>query len=339
MNDNQAELIQGYLDDSLTTEQHQTLTQWIQADDAHAHAFATEVLLHDRLHSIADTELSNKSAVSDPADELIELRNAPAVARRSRMLIGMATAVCLLLFSGLLVWQYAGSNTLSAAEVELNRLISASSRLPDQTFVIAVEESILPAKEAEKFPADRQRPPKPSLDGALLYVRGQNQFVLQRKLKDNQFFVTGCNGQTSWAVQPKGPVRVSSDLTRFNHDVPGHEHSMPLNNLHDGLEQLRVAYEINVLPVEQVEDEGLNNSEPNRLLVAVKKPGLRGPKRVEISYAAISGQIRQIRFMGMPYGPERLTVRMTWVDGQQQSPDFFDHESHHDPMRTVEYEE
>ncbi len=83
-------------------------------------------------------------------------------------------------------------------------------------------------------------------------------FVLQRKLDNEQQFVTGSNGKVSWAVRPDGAVRVSSDLTRFNRDVPGHEHDMPLSNLHDGLEQLQTAYDVQVLPEEQPRTRAAN---------------------------------------------------------------------------------
>ncbi len=36
---------------------------------------------------------------------------------------------------------------------------------------------------------------------------------------------------------------------------------MPLNNLHDGLEQIRKAYELNVMPIEQLEQEEAAESE------------------------------------------------------------------------------
>jgi hypothetical protein len=230
-------------------------------------------------------------------------------------------------------------NSVSAAAVELDRLIAVSIQRIDHTFTIAVEEIALSNSRRDSISPESHRPPKPSLDGAILHVRGPQQFVLQRKIEANQFFVTGSNGKTSWAVRPDGPVRVSADLTRFNHDVPGHEHSMPLSNLHDGLEQLHVAYDVELMPVEPPEDVAIPNAEPSRLMVAVKKRGFRGPKRVEITYGATSGQIRQLRFVEMPYGPERLTVRMTLVDEHNLADSFFDHESHHDSMRVVEFEE
>jgi hypothetical protein len=245
----------------------------------------------------------------------------------------------LLFFGGLFFWQIMGNNSLSAAAIELDRLIAVSSHQSDRTFTIAVEETAIPEIRRESNPPQHNRPPKPSLHDALLYVRSPNLFVLQRQLGSDAYFITGSNGNTSWAVRPEGPVRVSADMSRFNHDLPGHEHAMPLCNLHDGLQKLHTAYEVEVLPMETLEEDEASDIEPSRLLVAVKKRGYRGPKRVEITYGASSGHIQQLRFIEMPYGPERITIRMTLVHEQNLPVHFFDHESHHDPKRIVEFEE
>ena len=48
--------------------------------------------------------------------------------------------------------------------------------------------------------------------------------------------------------------------------------------------------------------------------------------------------IRQMRFVEMPYGPERLTLRLTLAEERSLGADFFRHQSHHDPERVVEEE-
>jgi hypothetical protein len=40
----------------------------------------------------------------------------------------------------------------------------------------------------------------------------------------------------------------------------------------------------------------------------------------------------------MPYGPDRLTLRMTLVSEAALEPAFFSHNSHHPPDRRVEQE-
>jgi hypothetical protein len=269
-------------------------------------------------------------AVSLPAGQSLPgKRNRPAL--MSIAMVFVATLVVAVIWNGL------GESSAKAAMGELSRLIRTNSETIDRTYRIAVEEVSQPRRGGRDKSVEKQRPPKPPLDGATLHVRGGDQFVLVRRTADGRPFVTGCNGTMSWAVRPDGPVRFSADVTRFNRDVPGHEHSMPLNNIRDGLERLREAYDIRLLPVE-VPDDASNGNDATRLIVAVKKHGFRGPQRVEISYSVTSGLIRQIRFIEMPYGPERLTLRMSLVDQHPLGRDFFDHSSHHATDRVVEEE-
>lgn len=324
MNSDLRRLAHGYFDDSLTADECEILFDALRKEPEAARQFAELALVHDQL----------RNALAPAAQLDVLIASPPSRSVRWRTLITLATT-CAVLVIGLILWQTFAVHPAAAA-TELQRIIAASSQTADRTYLISVEEAV--TNNRPKHLPDFGRPPKPSIDGARLYVRGSNQFVLQRKLDNNQLFITGCNGKTSWAVRPDGPVRVSSDLTEFNRDVPGHEHAMPLNNLHDGLETLQSAYDVQVMPVEEGDTSGDAALEPSRLLVAVKKSGFRGPKRVEITYAAKSGEIRQMRFVDMPYGPDRLTLRMTLLDAGAMDASFFDHQSHHDQNRNVEFE-
>ncbi len=324
MNSDLRRLANGYFDDSLTAEEFASLVAALRAEPGEVSEFARLAFIHDQLH--------NTLARAEKID--VVMASPKSRSNWSRTFLTLATT-CAVLVIGFVLWQAFTVHPVAAA-TELQRVIAASSRSVDRTYLISVEEAVAPDRPDQR--ADFGRPPKPSIEGARLYVRGANKFVLQRKLDNNQLFVTGSNGKVSWAVRPEGPVRVSTDLTEFNRDVPGHEHAMPLSNLHEGLEQLQSAYDIQVMPIEDAEASGEQVSEPSRLLVAVKKRGFRGPKRVEITYAATSGEIRQMRFVDMPYGPDRLTLRMTLLDVGPLVATFFDHESHHDQTRDVEFE-
>lgn len=324
MNSDFRRLANGYFDDSLTAEECDSLCTALRTEPSEAREFARLAFIHDQLHNTLARAEKINVVMAAPKSRSVW----------SRAFIMLATT-CAVLVIGFVLWQAFTVHPVAAA-TELQRIIAASSRSADRTYLISVEEAVAPDRPDQRD--DLGRPPKPSIEGARLYVRGANQFVLQRKLDNNQLFVTGSNGKVSWAVRPEGPVRVSTDLTEFNRDVPGHEHAMPLSNLHDGLEQLQSAYDIQVMPIEDAEASGDQASELSRLLVAVKKRGFRGPKRVEINYAATSGEIRQMRFVDMPYGPDRLTLRMTLLDVGPLLSTFFDHESHHDQTRDVEFE-
>lgn len=328
------ELLSRYFDDLVTVDELHGLQDWLRSSPDHRQKFVRTALLHDHLRGeFLARELMETSPVSPP--RLVP----PASSRRWRsslVPLGLA-AVCL----ALLVLLLEVGKTTMAASTELKRLIAAQETQLDRTYGIAVEDVPSSPRKRPRVAADR-RPPKPPLDGAVLHVRNGNQFVLIRNMSDGQRFVTGSNGRMSWAVRPDGPVRVSTDLTRFNRDLPGHEHDVPLIQIEQGLARLQAAYDVELLPIERSDDPALGeptgDEPPTRLLVAVKKRGYRGPQRVEITYVVPTGQIRQLRFVGMPYGPDHLTVRLSLEDERPLGSAFFEHASHHTPDRVVEEE-
>ncbi len=346
-----AAIVEGYLDETLSLDEHAALQEWLKASPQNAQQFAEAVLLHDRLRSElsalaqplsqqADAEAALE--LSDSPTELVA--SSPATARprvgRSlvtqllRLRVAIVPVLAAAVLVSLMLWKGLGDRAASAATVEIQRLIAATSRAPDRTYRIAVEESrSIPERELADDAPERQRPTKPSLDGAVLHVRAGEQFVLIRQTADGGKFVTGSNGKTaSWAVKPDGSVRVSADLNEFNRDVPGHEHSMPLIHIEEGLERLLEAYDVRLLPIEAADksDNETSETDVTRLIVAVKKRQYRGPKRVEISYSIRSGLIQQMRFIEMPYGPERVTLRLSLSEERPLGDRFFDPESHHE---------
>jgi hypothetical protein len=255
--------------------------------------------------------------------------------KTEQALLWRTTAAAVVLVAGLvMLWFSIGTPSASAAIRELDRIIVNSIRPKDRTYVVVVEDI---AAERRGNRPETQRPPKPPLDGATLHARSNNQFVLIRQTQEGLPFITGSNGQQSWATNPRGPVRVSSDIHRFDHDLPGHETSIPLTNLHEGLQQLKRAYNLTFStlgPEEVVPEQGHDA----RLLIAVKKPRERGPQRVEIVYDLTTGQILRMRFVQMPYGPDRLDLRLSLLSEKELEADFFEHTNHHAPDRKIEME-
>ena len=330
------ELIDGYFDDVLTPEQHATLSDWIKADPDHAQIFAKAALLHDGLR--------NALAVDSHTAEQTGPTTAPTLLNWQlgsflpASLWSTAASLCVLLAGMAALWFSFGPSAASAAFRELDRIIVNSVQLKDRTYEIAVEDIATPARRGKRAGIlETQRPPKPPLDGALLHVREGNQFVLIRQTSEGLPFITGSNGQQSWAVNGRGPVRVSSDVHHFDRDLPGHETAVPLTNLHEGLERLKQAYHLqfSTLGPEEYEPQ---NGETVRMLLAIKKPKERGPQRVEITYDSQSGRILHMRFVQMPYGPDRLDLRLSLINESQLPAAFFEHTSHHTPDRSVETE-
>lgn len=330
-----AELIEGYFDDMLTAEEQALLSDWIKSDPRHASEFAQASLLHDRLRShfsVGDT--------ARPADAKIGSRASLGLRRAwwSPVAIWSTTASVSFVLIGLgLLWFSFGQSTASAAYRELDRLIVNSVRMQDRTYLLVVEDMGQPPPGRRAKMPEAHRPPKPPLDGAVLHLRDNQHFVLIRKTAEGADFVTGSNGKESWAVKNKGPVRVSRDVQHFSRDLPGHETSIPLTNLHEGLERLRHAYHLHFSEVGP-EEYAMNAGEEVRMLVAVKKPNERGSQRVEIAYETTTGRILHMRFIQMPYGPDWLDLRLSLLNEDVLPSEFFEHTSHHAMDRQVEWE-
>ncbi|MFO0923355.1 MAG: hypothetical protein U0905_12795 [Pirellulales bacterium] len=329
------EFIDGYLDDMLTEEQHALLCNWIKADPKNARQFAEAVKLHDQLRNAVCMELSEQHSVRREGAKATSSWGSRSIFSTS--LWSTAASIAVLMVGIGILWFGSGPSTASAAFRELDRIIISNVHSTDRTYQLVVEDIVTPTRRGNRPEDSEQRPTKPPLDGAVLHVREGQQFVLIRKTSEGLPFITGSNGKQSWAVNTRGPVRVSSDIRHFDRDLPGHETSVPLTNLQEGLERLKKSYDLQFSTVGPEEYE-MQDRENVRLLMAVKKPKERGPQRVEIAYDSKSGHILHMRFIQMPYGPERLDLRMLLVDENALPLDFFEHTSHHASDRKVEME-
>lgn len=312
------DLIHAYLDETLTAEQQVELANWIKESPEHARQFSETVLLHDRLRA----EML--------AGDMLENQHAVVANRRSserllvRRVVALTTAVCVTLVLGLIFWQSVSSPVL-AASAELRRIIQASEAALDRTYVVtALDEDV----DSEALPSTG-RGAKPSVDGALLQVRGPNQYVLVRYFADGTEFITGSDGTTAWSVPPRGRVRVSSDATRFRGAVPGQQQAIPFVDMRNSLHQLQESYELDLSPE--------NTPEGWRRMNATRKAtATGGPKQVTLWYDAQSGTIHRMLLERLPQargGPRNVLLELT--DEGDLGPAYFEHTSHHDTNREV----
>ncbi len=329
------QLISGYCDETLSAVEEKQLVVWLNASHQNAQQFAQALLLHDRLR-VEVGAMAARSQINVP----VSLAAAKRI-QWSRPFTGLISAAVAAVIACVVIWKGIGESPASAAISELHRIIAASAHSFDRTFRIEVEErNEIKQSGQPPPPAERGRPPKPPMNGAMLHIRDGRQFVLIRTESDGRPFVTGSNGKTSWAVRPDGPVRSSSDLARFSHDLPGHEHSIPLFSIQEGLEGLLEAYNVQLQALENRQDTNSEVGDTYQMIVADRKSkSYRGPSRIEIKYAIQSGHIQQMRFVDMPYDKSpRLTLSLKLVEERNLGPDFFDHTAHHAPDRPVEIE-
>lgn len=337
MNDRTQEILHRYLDDQLSDVEFDEFQDILKEKPEFLSEFVKAAMLHDRLrgHFVAKSSLDQEE--STRRDESNVQPKFVSSWHRNRSwinaLIGGGIAVIAMI--SFTFWRGDDRKALGV-QAELVRVIEASASQAIRAYRIDVERNEIGAARRHRDPNDN-RPLKPPMDGAVLYVRGNDEFVLKRKTVDGKDFVLGCDGVQSWAVRPDGPVRASADLSRFNRDVPGHEFSMPLINIGEALTQLKEAFELNLMPNEYDENSS-SDRQVRRLLVAVKKRGFPGPRRVEIEYFAESGELAQLRFVEMPYGPDRLTLRMTLIEAPSLPSNIFSHSAYHDTSRRVEIE-
>ena len=312
------DLIHGYLDETLTAEQQVELANWIKESPEHSRQFAEAVLLHDRLRAemLAGAVVENQHAVfaNRSSSERLWVRR----------VVALSTALCLTLALGLLFWQSVSSPVLAASD-ELQRIIQASEAALDRTYVVtALDEDV----DSEALPST-VRGAKPSVDGALLHVRGPNQYVLMRYFDDGTEFITGSDGTTAWSVPPRGRVRVSSDATRFRGAVPGQQHAIPFIDMRNSLRQLQESYELD-LSLETT-PEGWRRMNATRRATATG-----GPKQVTLWYDAQSGTIHRMLLERLPQargGPRNVLLELT--EERDLGPSYFEHTSHHDTNRKV----
>lgn len=334
--------IWAFLDRQLSPAEKAEFDDWLRESIEHRAEFARVAMLHDRLRGLLGDGKRLESrfeAFSDKPGKTIGQRRT-TLERGIRWAISSA-AVAAVFVLGLALWQGVGSSELRASVIELQRLNDWSRRLESRSFRIRV---LADRPQPEKGRRGREKsepgvspPPKRPLDGALLHARGDSQFVLEQQSPGEGIFLTGYDGEVGWSVSPQGNVRTSRDPNRFNRDVPGHEHQLPLNSLFASLDRLEAAYRIQIFPAAEPEVPAATGA--TSLLVASKKRGHRGSERIEVTYESTSGRILGMRITDMPYGPRRLDLELKLEAEGTLEQGFFSYKSHHDGKRPVSSED
>lgn len=298
----------------LTPDQEAELNAWVKADSANAAIFVewvtfdTRLAEHYRSASVIETSAVGLQTNVKPLPVKHLIRD------KIKFAGGIAASILVLL----MVFSWRPSSRLNAS-TELDRLIAIEPDSADRSYRIT---NLDPYPEK----AEVRRPP---LDGAMLHVRQPNSYLLERRFADGSLFLTGCDGERSWALPPQGKVIVSRDLERFRGPLPGHQHGLPFVNLKSDLKQLREAYDLALLPEDQKKGQ--------YGLVCIKKSHeYRGARQVLLWYDAKTGVIRKMQFEGLPQargGPASVAVDLV---EQGRKPDrFYQHASHHDSNREV----
>ena len=309
-------LINGYLDDTLSEAEVARLNAWLLDDPENPRRFARETLRHNRLRDLASS--------MNPAPGLVRSRaRVTPFVRRRRVVFAAVAAVGL--FFVLAFFQSGGSRRLAAAEAQLDRLIQAAAGSGDRTYRIKVLEGAESQDRGGGVPKGR---PQPSIDGALLHVRGDGQYILIRQPDTADVFVTGSDGQVAWSVPPDGAVRISPDPRRFRGAMPGEQQGLPFLELGSALSKLKESYELSLEP----------GSKP-QLVARKRSSAFRGPRDVRITFDASSGLILQLQMDGLPRaqgGPRSVVLNL--LNQSDLGPDFYRHDRFHGSDRELIHE-
>ena len=283
----------------------------IAANPERARDFARLALLHDALERASTAGVGARGA-----------------ARRTRTIAfarRVALVAAVLAFVVAAAWFVVGTSpTASASASEtLSRIIEAA-RKGDRTYILRAIGGNARAEAAK--PGGR---PQPTIDDAIVYLRGPSSYVLARLDEEGREVLSGSDGARAWIVPAKGPVRVSRDAGRFAGALPGSKQGVAFIDPHGDLASLAASYDIALAPAA--------SERAFARLVATRKPDARGgPKSIEIAYDPDTAVIRGMRLDNLPQargGPRSVEFQL--VDDAPLEANFFTHDSHHGADRSV----
>ncbi|EMI22341.1 hypothetical protein RMSM_00731 [Rhodopirellula maiorica SM1] len=224
--------------------------------------------------------------------------------------------------------------SVSAAMASLEKVVEAAAKPLDRTYAVSVVEEYSRDKRPRKLSQEAWgREAEEQIDGATLYVRGANQYVMTVMLNTGEKRTSSYDGQQSWAMRENGPVHTSTDLNRFRGGLPGGQQDIPFLNIHAHLSQLRTGYQI------ELGDEradAIDGTALSQLIGVRKSRDVRGPKRVEIWFDSDNGTVYRMLLDGLPRGgggPKSVMLEL--IDQSDLASQFFSHESHHESGRRV----
>jgi hypothetical protein len=220
-------------------------------------------------------------------------------------------------------WFVVATSPTASASDTLARLIEVA-RKGDRTYILRA----IGANIRGETPKPSGRP-QPTIDDAIVYLRGPSSYVLARLDDEGGEVLSGSDGARAWIVPAKGPVRVSRDASRFAGALPGSKQGVAFVDPHGDLAALSASYDLMIEPA--------TGDRPLSRLVGTRKTETRGgPKRVEIAFDPDTAVIRAMRLSNLPQGRGGpRSVEFQLVDDAPLDPRFFTHEFHHGADRAV----
>lgn len=268
-----------------------------------------------RVMSVMDAvrQIIERSGVAPSSDENPPMigEAAAAVGRRKNSLVYLLSAVAAGAIAIAVFMLHSPPNGPAMATVP--DLLSALDRPGDRRFEIKVD----PADPREKH----------GLDGATLYLRNHDQYLLVRRTPKEREIFDGFDGRESWRIRGGAIVERQSGLGAGGLPMPRSMSEIPFGDLRATIARIAEDYKIAEFAIER----SAADAAPRRRLVAEKSDEkTKGPRRIEILADARTGLPERIdfidaKFQGSPT-PRRLTFTLAG-EGPQPA-DFFSAERH-----------
>lgn len=302
-----AELIQSLIDGTLSEEERVALNERLRSDPAVRVVFAQQM----KLHALLQWRTGSVTVVAPKLPRRV-------VFRQSWQWAGWAAAAALVL--GFTFFMFS-PNPAAAA---ISQIISAWGQAMDRSYTITVLEGDAwqPLKDNRQV----------SYEGARLHLRGGTQFVLERTLDRGGKAITGSDGTSNWDIRGKGPVRVTTDVSRFRGGIPGEYQSVPFLDLSSLLGSLTVDYELTLSEAEA-------GPALQQITAHKRHREKRGLPRMEFTFRKATGTIVSMTLHGLPQekgGPR--AVMLTLTSESAFPADFFTHQAHHEADREIIHE-
>ena len=319
--DDRDRLITGYFDETLSPDDETLLERLVTDDPDAALEVARAALFHDRLRDVLRMDAAEAPSTGRAA---ATRRGKSTGGSWDRRWLSLAVAVSVVIAAFVALRQTGG--TALAAGVALDRLVAAATIAADREYVVRVLDHGPDGPSPTVMSGGQGR--KPGIDGARLFLRGGDRFVLVRRFGDGSEFLTGSDGAVGWAVPPKGPVHLSRDVRRFRRGMPGEREAVPFVDLRAGFEELRRGYRLALLA----------DGDAQVLRAERQRRHDRGPAVVRVWFAG-DGVATRIEMDGLATedGQPR-GVALELVSRSDRETDFFGHAAHHAADRDVEWE-
>jgi hypothetical protein len=242
-----------------------------------------------------------------------------------------------LIISFVILFTQLPTNTTMAS---IDKMIAAIEQAGDRTYSIKVEDNEKDRRSPPpgQYPQRREGPgERAGLDGATLYLRGSNKFVLYWQTPSGKTVINGSDGQKNWHIRPDKPVLVSNNPEAFRIPMPPELAAILSLDLKATLLHIRDHYKVKYL--KDIAGNRKQNSSWKYLDASKVSRDFPGPKNIEIWAEGKTGLLLRIEFADIHIEDDpslkRLIIEL--VDQKRLSDDWFTHQAHHPEDAEVDF--